>query len=278
MNRTLMAVGAHADDIELDVGGTLLKYRDRGYSVVYVMSTNNMSGTLSEMKEDGTVSQRWLGPVGTMEVRKKEAADGAKAFGTTPIHLDHPQRHYNSDLVSGGSTEVQYGSELPEGVPLGTSTILTAHENPKCVKRLVDLILEHNPECIFTHGMDQKDMEHLGTALLVTKSYWEAVEAGGYEGGLLHWRSGATYLGELNCRWDTFVDITGYLDKKIDAVALHRCQIPNPYKPDFPPHQRALAWGTACGCECTEVFVIVSRGKRPVQYTDFMLEIAQNAR
>ena len=34
MNRSIMAVGAHADDIEIQTGGTLAKYRDADYEVV----------------------------------------------------------------------------------------------------------------------------------------------------------------------------------------------------------------------------------------------------
>lgn len=48
-----MAIGAHADDIELNVGGTLAKYREMGYDVVYVMSTNNMSSGWSKLRPDG---------------------------------------------------------------------------------------------------------------------------------------------------------------------------------------------------------------------------------
>ena len=44
--RSIMCVGAHADDIEFSVGGACLKYLDRGYEIDYVMSTNNMSGQL----------------------------------------------------------------------------------------------------------------------------------------------------------------------------------------------------------------------------------------
>ena len=51
-NQTLMAIGAHADNIELNVGGTLAKYREMGYDVVYVMSTNNMSGGWSKLRPD----------------------------------------------------------------------------------------------------------------------------------------------------------------------------------------------------------------------------------
>jgi len=42
---SIMAVGAHCDDIEFTVAGTLLKYhREYNYDIVYVESTNNMSG------------------------------------------------------------------------------------------------------------------------------------------------------------------------------------------------------------------------------------------
>ena len=39
MKSRIMAIGAHADDIECEVGGTCLKYRDAGYEVVYVMAS-----------------------------------------------------------------------------------------------------------------------------------------------------------------------------------------------------------------------------------------------
>jgi len=44
VNRNIMAIGAHADDIEVNVGATLLKYHEMGYAITYVMATNNMSG------------------------------------------------------------------------------------------------------------------------------------------------------------------------------------------------------------------------------------------
>ena len=41
--KVLMAIGAHADDIEFNAGGTLFKYLEKGYEVVYILSTNNIS-------------------------------------------------------------------------------------------------------------------------------------------------------------------------------------------------------------------------------------------
>ena len=86
-----MAVGAHADDIEGCVGGSLLKYIARGYNVIYVMATNNMAGGHTTLGKDGGPVTRRLPPGKLMPVRKQEAADGAAFLGTLPIHLDPAQ-------------------------------------------------------------------------------------------------------------------------------------------------------------------------------------------
>ena len=72
-----MSVGAHADDVELSVGGTLLKYRECGYDVAYVMSTNNMSGIWSHLDPPQRPS-----PIPMMKRRKDEAARASNS-GTT---------------------------------------------------------------------------------------------------------------------------------------------------------------------------------------------------
>lgn len=259
MKRTLMAVGGHADDIEFSCGGALLKYRDQGYEVAYVMATNNMSGSVSEMGPEGKpVVVARPGPEEMMRLRKAEAEAGAACFGATPIHLDHPQRHYWGP--DGTQVELRYGCERPPCVPPDVPSILTAHECEASRRRLADLILEHDPEWVLTHGMADKDMEHFGVALLVTKSYWDAVERG-HEGGLAHWRSGHSYLGHINTLWDMAVDTSGYLEKKFAALRNHRSQVPDTERPGFFTREWAHTCGSACGCETAEVFMVVNRGK-----------------
>ena len=55
MNNSLMAIGAHVDDLELNIGGTLAKYHECGYEIVYVMSTDNISGLWSHRMPDGSI-------------------------------------------------------------------------------------------------------------------------------------------------------------------------------------------------------------------------------
>jgi len=269
-NRSLMAIGAHADDIELTIGGTLSKYVDRDYKVVYVMTTNNMSGDWVTLNDDGTISQRTPACDEMMPQRKREAAAGAKFFGTEPIHLNFPQKHYRH--ADGRKIVVGYEAKRPDCVPPGVPTILTAQEDDAAIQRVTDLIIEHNSEAVITHGGPMNNIEHFATQLLVTRAYWKAVDAG-YEGMLLNWHDlGVNEFAEAYKKFDTHVDITDYWDKKIECCALHACQKPDPTRLDWPQ------WGATCGCGHAEVFTIVGRNRKPKQYADFTLEILSNER
>lgn len=267
-NRSIMAIGAHADDIELTVGGTLSKYHQRGYGVVYVMTTNNMSGSWATKQSDGTITSRTPPWHEIMPQRKKEAAAAAAYFGTEPIHLDYPQKHYKHD--DGRKVIVGYGAERPDCVPEGAVTILTAQEDDAAIQRVADLITEHNPEAVITHGGPMNNVEHFATQLLVLRAYWKAVDKG-YEGMLLNWHDlGVNEHGEAYKHFDTFIDISNHFDDKLECTALHACQKPDPPRLDWPQ------WGPACGCGHAEVFTIVGRNRKPKQYGDFTLEILQN--
>lgn len=75
MNRSIMVVGAHADDNEIRAGGTMLKYRALDYDTVYVMATNNMSGDVQQLQPDGTVNR--LPPHPCQGVSRQRHRDGA---------------------------------------------------------------------------------------------------------------------------------------------------------------------------------------------------------
>jgi len=277
----IMSIGAHADDVEIGSGGTLAKCHDQGYEIVYVMSTNNMSGGVQEMQPDGSIKRWKETPVPMMARRKRECADAAALLGTEPIHLDHPQRHYNAP--EGGQAELRYGCKLPEGVAEDVPSIVTASEDEESRKRLVHLILEHDPACIFSHGMIAVNVEHVATSILATKCYWQAVEAG-YKGALLHWREDCTSFGVTNAQWDTFVDISSCLDRKMELIGKHACQMPTAHDPNHGHRLRAMKYGVACGCKAAEVFTWVAHDRRPDLdstlpfYSPLLVELIQNTR
>jgi LmbE family N-acetylglucosaminyl deacetylase len=253
----IMVVGAHADDIEILAGGTLWKYRAQGCEVVYVMSTDNMSGSVNTLQPDGTVISTYEPPELMAARRKRECAAAAALLGTTPLHLDHPQRHYRD--AAGVQHELRYGCARPSTVPPDVPTILTAYEDEASVARLTDLILEHDPVCIITHDLAVQSIEHLATVLLVVAGFWRAVDQG-FGGALLQGREDEPFFGELNARWDTFVDISDCLDQKMQLIGCHACQMPTAHYPSHGHRQRPLKWGAACGCGAAEVFTWVRRG------------------
>jgi LmbE family N-acetylglucosaminyl deacetylase len=267
--KNIMAVGAHADDIEFNVSSSLLKYHERGYEVVYVMSTNNMSGRWARILPDGTRESRVVPWHELMPQRKLECAKAAKElFNTEPIHLDHPQRHYTDDNMQ--IIELGYGTPEPDCVTPGTPTILTAHEHKPAVEKLTALILEKNPEAILTHAAVDSNPEHSCTNLLFYNAFLEAQKQG-YQGSLLFWLEvTASGRGEIFNLWNTFIDTTGYFQKKFDAIGIHACQVPCPEKLDLEDGLR----GKVCGCESAEVFNICCIGKN--DNGEFIREIVKN--
>jgi LmbE family N-acetylglucosaminyl deacetylase len=267
--RTLMAIGAHADDIELNVGGTLAKYRNLGYRIVYVMATNNMAGSWHMIAPDGARSSTQPSCTEMMRRRREEATAAAAHFGTTPIFLDYPQRRCRDE--DGTDVELRYGCVRPKGVPEGVPTILTAHEDTRAIQRLADLIATHNPEAVLCHGPVMVDLEHVATCLLVTRAYAQAAESG-YEGMLLHWLDiTPTIYGRLHALWETHIDVSLHHAEKLEVIGLHACQMPDPKRLDFPPI------GAACGCEHAEAFTICAAGRCPPGAA-FMNEIVANTR
>lgn len=271
-NRTIMAIGAHADDVELYVGGMLFKYLQQGYDIVYVMSTNNMSGNWKTLHADGKITVRNPPYTELQPQRKKETITAAAAFDTTPIHLNHPQRHYLDH--QGNKQHLHFGSARPDCVEEKQPSILTAFEHPKPVNDLVELILKHQPEVVVTHGPIQVNIEHTGTCLLVSKAFEEAQKQS-HHGMLLHWLDitphfPRKWFGNHFLKWETHIDVSQFWQQKMDAVRLHACQIPVPERVDFPQ------WGPACNCEYAEVFTVADWGAMPADNTPLSIELANN--
>jgi len=257
---SVMAVGAHADDIEIEAGGTLEKYFRLGYAVDYVMSTNNMSGGVNSLDADGHLVGKDEPCTEMMARRKRECADATREWKTEAIHLDYPQRHYRNENLE--LVELRFGTPVPPVTTAEIPCIITAFKFPEAVRRMADLILEKDPECIFTHNVASHNPEHFGTALLVTTAYWQAWEQG-YRGGLLFWiEADHPFLGHSYRRWETFVDYSPHLNRKMEMIGKHQCQMPHAHKEDFPHRLVGLDRGKACGCLAAEWFVWCNRPVR----------------
>lgn len=84
----------------------------------------------------------------------------------------------------------------------------------------------------------------------------------GYRGGMFQWVEEHTLHGDFHTRWQTYFDGSGYLDKRMELIGLHKCQMPRVHRPDH-GHRLLSEWrGKVCGCECAEVFTWVRRPTR----------------
>lgn len=267
--KKLMAIGAHADDIEFNVFSSLMKYHERGYEIVYVMSTNNMSGKWSRLLPDGTRESRTPPWYELMPQRKLEAAKAARElFDTEPIHLNYPQRHYTNGI--GQNIELRFGAPAPDCAPGALPTIITAHEYKPAIEGLAALIMEKNPEAILTHAPIDHNPEHSCTNLLVYKAFLKA-QILGYKGSLLFWLEVTTTgRGEVFNLWNTFINTDGYFERKFQAIGIHACQVPQPKTLDLEDAIR----GKICGCESAEVFNVCRIGEN--DKGEFTQEIIKN--
>ncbi len=88
MNRTydVLAVGAHPDDLEMSIAGTIARLTKAGRSVLMVSLTRSEASTH-----------------GTPESRVREAEEAARILGATPLLLDFPdtrvENSYDGRLV-----------------------------------------------------------------------------------------------------------------------------------------------------------------------------------
>jgi LmbE family N-acetylglucosaminyl deacetylase len=253
--KTIMAVGAHADDIENNTAGTLLKYKDQGYKIVYVMATNNMAGCDTRRRlEDG--SEYPMPPDECYKIRREEAIEAAKYFDADPVFLEHPQAWYHKD-GNFKAGMLKYGDSGPEGL-VDEPSIVTACVFKESVSKLKKIILEEDPEFIFTHSMDY-NQEHNGAALLVVNAFNEAHKEGGARGILLSWVSQQRYA--FKQAPDVIVDISDYMDKKIEIQLLHASQA----QKIWPERFRATArfwgeWSYNCEGSYGEAFKTIKIG------------------
>lgn len=267
MKKSILVVVAHADDMEIDMGGSCLKYLDQGYDFKVVYTTNNMSGGFAWVGEDKKIHSRYPTPEDEMKIRKAEAARAAEIFKTVPIHLDYAQRHYFDE--QGGKYNINYGVPALELMKPAYPSIVTVHEEPEEVNKLAQIICDYDPEVIITRGMADVNIEHVCTALFAMKARQSAMKKG-YDGTFLMCRGTGVDIPEAYYRYDTFINTSGLMQRKLDAIRCHASQKPCPETQDY----RDYMEGARCGVETVEPFILGGIGSWKVG--PFTTEILKN--
>lgn len=223
----VLCVAAHPEDIEIHAGGTVARLVQSGRQVAYVLCTSGNRGT-----SDPHVTPEEVGAL-----REAEQHRAAAVLGVEDITF---LRHEDGDL--------QYvARELRE--------------------QLVRLIRQKRPRTIITHDPYPGDGSHDSCAiypdhLTVGRVAFEAafVCAPGplfypehLQQGLSPHKPGSLYL-MMSQNPDTFVDITTWWERKMEAVHLYRSQ--GRHLPEVEPFFRRIAedLGRRAGCPMAEAY------------------------
>lgn len=181
----ILAIGAHADDVELGCGGTLAKAVSNGHSVKVIIMSDS-----SYTNYHGTVLR-------TKEVAEKEALSALEKIGVD-----------NKDVIV---------FDFPaKDVPYDSTTV-------EKINRVLD---EYLPDLILTHWTFDTHQSHKNTSLAT-------ISAARNHNNILMYEpfppSGRSYVAY---RPQIYIDVTGYMDKKIESLKAHESQF-NKYGEDW---------------------------------------------
>ncbi len=244
MKKVIMAIGAHADDIEIRVGGTLAKYHDMGYEVVYVLTTNNTAGAHGSQTALEHATER-----------RNEAREGARILHAEPIYLDFKETMFEKkgERERLGFQTVDL-SDYPEW-GRDKAPIVCAQDLDEAIEEVAAILRKYEPEIVLTHSPTEKH-EHWATCVLALKAFKKASES--VELGTLYaWADSGTTT--VSIAQNFFVDVTDTIQTKYMALSKHVSQ-GFQKTPDIPNRARELYWGSFIGVQFAEAFMTLARG------------------
>lgn len=222
MDADVLALGAHPDDVELSIGGTIAKLGDRGRTVVIADLTRGEKGSR-----------------GNEEIRAAEAEKARSVLGAAErVNLD-----------------------------LGDGSLVDNLDNRS---RLVEVIRRYRPKLILANHWNDLHPDHMAVGQLVRSVMY----ASGFikypaEGEPFRPREVLFFMAHLAFEPSMVVDVTGYHDRKMEAIRCYESQLyrdgpddepqTNISKPDFLGRleSRARHYGSLAGVDMGEPFLTI---------------------
>lgn len=227
MKLDILAFGAHPDDVELGAGATLAKEIANGKKVGIVDLTRGELGTR-----------------GTAEIRDKEAAAAAEILGVS----------------------VRENLEYADGFFVNDK----AHQ-----LGIIQMIRKYKPEIVLCNAIDDRHIDHgKGSALVSHACFLSGLvkidtKLDGDDAWQEPWRPKLVYhyIQWKNLDPDFVVDVSGFIEKKTEAILAYSSQFfdPNSDEPETPissknfidsVNYRARDLGRMIGAEHAEGFTV----------------------
>jgi N-acetylglucosamine malate deacetylase 1 len=217
--KNVIVISAHPDDETLGAGGTLLKHKENGDEIYWLILTNIF-------ENQGFSKNR-------IQIRQDEIEKVAKSFGFKQVFkLDYP-----------------------------TMTLSSSSLN-KLIPEISKIFMEVKPEIIYSINRSDAHSDHryLSDAVMAcTKSFrypfikkvlmYECISETEF----------APAFFEKVFIPNYFVDITEYMDKKIEIMRIFESELGEPPFPRSEENIKALARfrGSSVGCHFAEAFQVV---------------------
>ena len=188
INKVLLAVSAHPDDIEFSCGGTLFKFKERGYDIYYIVATNGENGFKIHHKP---TKQR-------IQTRYKEQLNAAKLLGVKKVFfLNYKDGSLPNDL----------------GLRNKVAKII------KNVKPEIVFTFDPSNKSFDSINLNHRDHRVIGEAV------FDAVFAARNRYMLKGEPHSVKYFYFFGCNKPShFENITKYIKNKIDLIKEHRSQ------------------------------------------------------
>ena len=219
---TIMAFTPHPDDAELLCAGTLAKYKDQGHNVCIAIATNGNAGNIK------------FKPTELAMVRERESREAAQVIGAEFIWLGIEDEF----LLNNKETRLQF-VEAIRGCR--ADIILTCdsedyHPDHKMISELVF-------DASFTASLPLVETESGALTKVPSVYYFDTVY-------------GINFIPE------EYVDITKYIDTKIEMLSKHKTQLEfmrEYYKMDMIEDMKVVAQfrGLQCGVRYAEGFRVM---------------------
>ncbi|WP_400078458.1 bacillithiol biosynthesis deacetylase BshB1 [Winogradskyella sp. R77965] len=227
MKLDILAIGAHPDDVELGCGATIAKEIANGKKVGIIDLTRGELGTR-----------------GTAETRDSESFNAAKLLG---VHTRINMRFADGFFLNDKAHQIE----------------------------LIKMIRFYKPEIVICNSIEDRHIDHGKGSKLVSDACFlsglkkiETVHKGGTT-IQEPWRPKVVYhyIQWKDLEPDVVVDVSGFMDKKMDAILAYKTQFfdPNSNEPETPISSknftdsidyRARNLGRLIGVEHAEGFTV----------------------
>jgi len=216
----VLVIAAHPDDEMLGLGGTLAKHAANGDEVHVLMMTEGSS-------------TQYKGQPEMIEQKKREIANVKEILGLHAVHF----------------------VDLPDML---LDTLAHIEVNTPILKVIQNI----RPEIVYTHFYGDVNKDH--------RMIFESTMVATRPSADSSVKKVLCYNTPSSTEWNvqqagtafmpnSYIDITGYLDRKLEALAAYESEMRSYPHPRSPEAIRIHAnyWGTHIGVEAAEAFVII---------------------